>query len=351
MEYHHKLNTTTGWTMDSTTTRSESRDAPHPGKTLMAGRILVVDDSEQNLRLMKAVLTPLHYEVFTEESGIKALERIQTTDIDLVLLDVMMPQMDGYEVCRRIKSNDETRSIPVILVTALDDSDSKIKGIEAGADDFITKPPNRSELLARTKSLIKVRRLNKNLASIENVLFSLATAIDAKDPYTQGHLERTANLSLAVGRRLNLPPNDIEALRFASILHDIGKIGIPDAILNKPGSLETTEWDLMRTHSDMGYRICLPLQNTLGKALDGIRHHHEKLDGSGYPDGLKGEEISIIARIMAAVDIYDALVTDRPYRKGIPLEKAIGILKEDTAAGKLDATVVTALLNIVTTTE
>lgn len=282
----------------------------------MTGRILVVDDSRQNLKLMEALLTRLDYDVLTEESGMKALETILKTDIDLVLLDVMMPVMDGFEVCRRLKSDENTRSIPVILLTSLDDTDSRINGIEAGADDFITKPPNKAELFARTKSLIKLKRLNKNLASIENVLFSLATAIDAKDPCTQGHLERVATLSLAVGRRLNLSQDEIEALRFASILHDIGKIGIPDAILNKPGPLDEHEWELMKTHSDVGYRICLPIMHTFGKALDGIRHHHEKLDGGGYPDGLKGEQISLVARIMAVVDIYDALVSDRPYRKG-----------------------------------
>jgi putative two-component system response regulator len=320
---------------------------PIPQGVEKDGVILVVDDMIPNLKLMKALLTPLNYQVLTDDSGPKALQTLQSTEVDLVLLDVMMPRMDGYEVCRQIKSNDHTRTIPVVLVTALDDTDSKVKGIEAGADDFITKPPNRSELVARTKSLIKVRRINKNLASIESVLFSLAAAIDAKDPYTHGHLERVANLSLSVGRHLNLPKNEIEALRFASILHDIGKIGVPDAILNKPGPLDPKEWELMKTHTDVGYRICHPLLNTLGKALQGIRHHHEKLDGSGYPDGLKGEEISLVARIMAVVDIYDALVSDRPYRKGMAMEKAFEILMKEAAIGKLDAKAVDVLLYLV----
>ena len=216
-----------------------------------------------------------------------------------------------------------------------------------GADDFITKPPNKMELLARTKSLINLKKLNDNLASIEYVLFSLAKTVEAKDEYTQGHVERVSKLAITLGKKMGLSEEEMEALRYGGILHDIGKIGIPGNILNKPGPLSPEEWEVMKNHPVAGYNICLPLKKNLGYALEVIRHHHEKLDGSGYPDGIKDEEISTAARIMAVVDIYDALVTDRPYRNGMPLEKAAEILKQDADNEKLDPLVVDYLLEVV----
>jgi putative two-component system response regulator len=203
------------------------------------------------------------------------------------------------------------------------------------------------ELLARTKSLIKLKRLNDNLASIEYVLFPLAKAVEAKDEYTQDHVERVSKLAMDLGNKMGLSERELEALRYGGILHDIGKIGIPGQILNKPGPLNSEEWEVMKNHPVAGYDICLPLKKNLGSALEVIRHHHEKLDGSGYPDGLKNEEISTAARIMAVVDIYDALVTDRPYRKGMPLEKAVEILRHDANNQKLDPAVVNYLIEVV----
>jgi putative two-component system response regulator len=225
--------------------------------------------------------------------------------------------------------------------------EAKIKGIEAGADDFITKPPNKMELIARTKSLIKLKKLNDNLTSIEYVLFSLARTVEAKDEYTQGHVERVSKLAITLGKKMELSDREMEALRYGGILHDIGKIAVPGDILNKPGPLSPEEWEVMKNHPVAGYNICLPLKKNLGYALEVIRHHHEKLDGSGYPDGLKNEEISATARIMAVVDIYDALVTDRPYREGMPLEKAVEILKQEANSGKLDKVVVGHLIEVV----
>jgi len=203
------------------------------------------------------------------------------------------------------------------------------------------------ELIARTKSLINLKRLNKNLTSIENVLFSLAKVVEAKDAYIQGHAERTANLAVAVGRLMELEIRDMEALRFGGILHDIGKIGMPNAIINKPGSLDEKEWKIMQSHPEIGYNICLPLENTLGPALNVIRHHHEKLDGSGYPDGLKDEGISTVARIMAVADIFDALTSDRSYRKAMSQKKAFKILRKEAMEGKLDRVIVEHLIEII----
>jgi len=306
--------------------------------------ILVVDDEPRNIVLLEALLKHQKFNVLKAYNGEDALHMLAKTDVDVVLLDIMMPGINGYEVCRRIKSNAATRMMPVVLVTALDDMDSKVKGIESGADDFITKPVNKIELIARTKSLVNVKKLNNNLTSIENVLFSLAITVEAKDAYTQGHIERVANVGVVLGRKMGLSPKEIEALRYGGMLHDIGKIGVPEDVLNKPGSLDDQEWEKMRAHPVIGYKICSPLEKNLGPALDVIRHHHEKLDGTGYPDGLKGDEVSAVARVMAVADIYDALITDRPYRKAMPRDAALGILQKEATEGKLDKQVVECLM-------
>ena len=303
-------------------------------------KILVVDDEPRNVKILEANLRPLNYEVIKAFNGEDALTIVNKEDVDLVLLDVMMPNMDGYEVCRRLKANEATRLIPVVMVTALGSVEDKIKGIEAGADDFLTKPPNKMELRARTKSLVNLKKLNNNLTSMEQVLFSLANTVDAKDTYTQGHVDRVSNMAMTLGHQLALPASELEALRYGGALHDIGKIGVPREIINKQGPLDPEEWKIMKSHPDVGYKICLPLQKNLGSALDVIRYHHEKLDGSGYPDGLKGEQISTVARIMAVVDIYDALITGRPYRKAMPCEKALQILRNEAEEGKLDQKIV-----------
>ena len=303
-------------------------------------KILVVDDEPLNLKLLEALLIGANYSVVKASSGPEALKAVSGSQFDLIILDVMMPGMNGFDVCRRLKAAENTRMLPVILLTALSDSESRVKGIEAGADDFVTKPPNKVELLARVKSLIKIRKLNKNLTSIESVLFSLANTIEAKDPYTQGHISRVSNIAVSVGRSMRLSSNDIVALRYGGVLHDIGKIGVGREILNKPGPLTDKEWEIMKDHPTIGFNICKPLQNCLGPALEVIRFHHEKLDGSGYPDGRSGNGIPMVARIMAVADIYDALTSDRPYRNGMPKEKALEIINKETDEGKLDATVV-----------
>lgn len=308
---------------------------------------MIVDDVPLNLKMLETMLASEDYNIVKAEDGYHALHRVAKQKVDLILLDAMMPGMDGFEVCQRLKMNEKTRSIPVVMVTALDDSESRIKGIEAGADDFLTKPPNKPELLARVKSLINLNHLNKYLADIKNVILSLAVAVEAKDSYTLGHVERVANLAMLLGKKLRIPQEDIEALWFAGVLHDIGKIGIPDGILNKNGKLNNAEWELMKTHTEIGYKICLPLKNTLGSALNAIRYHHEKLDGSGYPEGLRAELIPEIARIMSIADYYDALTTDRPYRRKLSKEKSLEILKEEARSGKLDARIVDVLIEIV----
>lgn len=305
--------------------------------------ILVTDDDPKNLKLMKATLGLMGYRVMACDSGAGALSVIRETPPDLVILDVMMPGMDGFEICKRIKSREGTRQIPVILLTALNDRDSKIKGIESGADDFISKPPDKSELLARIKSLINVKNLNRRLASFENILFSIANTVEAKDRYTRGHIRRVADLAVSIGKSFGMAREELESLWVGGILHDIGKIATPLEILNKPGTLDDEERNIMRQHPHTGYLICHPLKKNLKYALDIIRHHHELLDGTGYPDMLKGAEISPAVRIMVAVDIFDALTTDRPYRKALKRDEAFGILDSMVSKNKIDAKVVEAL--------
>ncbi len=321
--------------------------APEKTHRTNKSRILVVDDEPLNLKLFEALLTPLGYEVVTAESGQKALSVINKTEIDLILLDVMMPGINGFEICRILKSREDTRLIPVIMITALNDIEAKVQGIESGADDFISKPPNKFELTTRIKSLLRARNLNKSLTSIENVLISLANAVEAKDAYTQGHIERVSTMALSLGKLIGIPEQELKALRMGCILHDIGKISIPREVLNKPGKLNEKEWQIMKEHPIIGYKICLPLQKTLGPALEVIRHHHEKMDGSGYPDGLAGSEISTIARIASIVDIYDALTTDRPYRKSLPRNEAVQILIQEKNNGKLDPYLVQTFVRLI----
>jgi putative two-component system response regulator len=309
--------------------------------------VLIVDDVPLNLKMLEAMLASEGYCIIKASDGHEALHLVSKYHMDLVLLDVMMPGMDGYEVCQHLKANEKTRLIPVVMVTALDDTVSRIKGIQAGADDFITKPPHKAELLARVQSLIKVNNLNKRLADIKSVIMSIAIAVEAKDSYTQGHVERVANLAVSIGKKLGLLEKDIEALWFAGVLHDVGKIGVPDAILNKNGKLTDDEWEMIKLHPEIGYKICLPLESTLGSALEGIRYHHEKIDGSGYPDGLKGDVIPEIARIIAVVDFYDALTSDRPYRIGMSRAKTINLLREEAMRGKMDTRIIEALIELV----
>lgn len=311
--------------------------------------ILIVDDMPANLRMLEAMLASENYQVIKASGGREAIHATVTyeNNIDLILLDIIMPEINGYEVCRHLKKNHRTRMIPIIAVTALSDIDSRIKCIEAGADDFITRPLNKFEFLAKVKHLIEFHKTIKKLTDVKDILLSLANAVEAKDIYTKGHVERVANLAVLIGKKLDLSSKYIESLWFAGILHDIGKIGIPTEILNKPGPLSPEEFDLMASHSIIGYKICLPLESTLGFALHAIRHHHERLDGSGYPDQLKGDSIPTITRIMSVVDMFDAMTTDRPYRKAMPVKKAFEVLEQDVRKGKLDTIIVEKLHNIV----
>ncbi len=288
--------------------------------------ILVADDNEMNRDLLRTLLEEEGYRVICVGDGNQALHIIREKQVDLVLLDVIMPGRTGFEVCFSIKSRPETRFIPVVLVTGLTSVGERIEGFQSGADDFLSKPVNKQELLARTRSLLRLKEYTNELENAEAVLFSLALSIESKDPYTKGHCDRLSEFSVALGRRLGLPHEQSIALRRAGVVHDIGKIAVPEHILAKAGPLTADEWVIMKQHPVVGERICAPLRS-FSLVLPIIRHHHEKLDGSGYPDGLKGNQIPLTARILQITDISDALVTDRPYREALSHEVTIETMR------------------------
>ena len=301
----------------------------------MPGKILIVDDESSARAALETLLRREGYDVHDAADGRSALAACSDFKPDLILLDILMPGIDGFEVCRRIKETPETRLTPVVLITGLSDTEDRIRGITAGADDFLSKPIDINELLARTRSLLRLKQYTDELENAEVVLFSLALSIEARDPYTRGHCERLAEMSVKLGQKLGLPDDQIKALRRGGIVHDIGKVVVPDAILLKPGPLTPGETAVMRKHPVVGERICAPLK-TLRLVLPIIRHHHEKRDGSGYPDGLSGEDIPLAARILQLADVYDALTTDRPYRTAVPSEVALGMMDEESRLGWWD---------------
>jgi putative two-component system response regulator len=308
--------------------------------------ILVVDDVALNRQFLMDELVGEGYRVSTAEDGEHALALVALDTPDLILLDIMMPKLDGHEVCRRLKSDERTILIPVVMVTALTATDERIKGLEAGADDFLSKPYNRLELLTRVRSLLKLKRHTDELEMAETVLYTLALSVEAKDPYTNDHCDRLARYSVALGRELDLSPEQLKALRRGGILHDLGKIGVPDSILLKPGPLTEIERAVIREHPAIGERICTPLRS-MRLVLPIIRHHHERWDGSGYPDGLVGEAIPITARVLQCADIYDALTTKRPYKEAFGREKACALMREESAKGWWDSVLVEIFMTLV----
>jgi len=292
--------------------------------------VLVVDDVAANRELLEALLDDLGHDVRTVNDGEAALAAVAAEEPDLILLDIEMPKLDGLTVCRRIKDDPRHRLVPVVLLTARSDRATRLDGLTAGADDFLTKPFDANELLIRTKVLLRDRSLNSRLDAADSVLLAMGRAVEARDVYTVHHAERVGAEAAAVARALGFDAEDVDIVYRGGVLHDLGKIAVRDAILLKPGALTNEEFAIMRTHAAEGARICEPLHST-EHYVPIIRHHHERWDGGGYPDGLAGDSIPIGARIVAVADAWDAMVTDRPYRKGLPPEEAIRRLRE--AAG------------------
>ena len=304
----------------------------------MPETILIADDHESSRSGLQGLLELAGYRVITVGDGQGALDEFYRFHPDLLLLDVRMPGVDGIEVCRRIKGHRDSRLVPVVLITGQSANDDRVSGIEAGADDFLVKPVDREQLLARVHSLLKQKSYTDELERAELVLFALARSIEGKDPYTEGHCERLAELSSRLGEFMGLPPAEVNALRRAGIVHDIGKVAVPDAILLKQGPLTPEEQEILRRHPVEGEMICAPLRS-FHLVLPIIRHHHEKFDGSGYPDHLRGEQIPLTARILQTVDVYDALTTERPYKRALNRYETLDTMAQEVKRGWWDAQV------------
>ncbi len=295
-------------------------------------KILVVDDHPSSRMTAVSLLSMEGYEVLEADNGQAALNQVQVADPDLILLDVMMPGMDGYEVCQRLKQDEQTRLTPIVFVTALNDRGARVKGIEVGGDDFLTKPFDQLELSARVRSLVRQKQLNEDLDHAGQVLFSLARTIESRDPNTGDHCERLVQLGQTFGEFLQLPRQEIRDLMWAGYLHDIGKIGIPDAILLKTSPLTPAERVIMQQHVLIGEQICQPLRTMQG-VVPIIRHHHERWDGSGYPDRLMGNHIPFLVQVFQLVDIYDALTHERPYKPAFSPQESLAILMQEVEQG------------------
>jgi putative two-component system response regulator len=312
--------------------------------------VLIVDDIPLNIRLLEAMLAPEGYALRTAGDGAEALRLIRADPPDIVLMDVMMPKVDGFEACRAIKQDLRTRLIPVVLATALHDSASRVRGIEAGADDFISKPFSAPELRARVRSLLRIKRYTDDLDCADSVIISLGLTIEARDSTTEGHCQRLARYACALGRAIGLEAGDIRALARGGFLHDVGKVGIPDAVLLKQGPLTPDEYALMKRHTIIGDQLCGELRS-LRSVHAIVRHHHERLDGSGYPDGLRGDRVPLLSQIIGIVDVFDALTTKRPYKVALPLARAAEELRTETVRGWRRADLVAAFLDHVVRTD
>jgi putative two-component system response regulator len=297
--------------------------------------ILVVDDHRLNAELLREMLATRGYHASVVCSAADAEAQVRREAPDLILLDVIMPGKTGYELCRELKDDPETRLIPIVMITGLNAHEDRLKSIEAGADDFLTKPVSPEELFARVKSLLKLKEFTDELETAESVLCTLGLSVEARDPYTEGHCERLARNASDLGRHLGLNDESVVALRRGGYLHDLGKISVPDEILKKGSNLTPEEWEIMKQHPITGETICRPLKS-LRLVLPIIRHHHEHSDGSGYPDGLKDGEIPLLPRILQVVDIYDALRTARPYKPALAHEQTAITMREEAQAGLWD---------------
>jgi putative two-component system response regulator len=300
--------------------------------TRTVGKVLVVDDLVPTVQGFKQLLELEGHVVLTATNARDALDLISHEPPDVVLTDVVMPGLTGLDLCRELKNNPVTRLIPVVLITAFSDHDDRIEGINAGADDFLSKPVNLAELRARVRSLIRLRRYTDELDSAESVIICLALTIEARDSYTEGHCERLAKYATALGAQLSLPQDDLAALFRGGFLHDIGKVGIPDAVLRKTSALTKSEFEQMKLHTVIGDRLCGQLRS-LRRVRPIVRHHHERLNGTGYPDGLKGDEIPLLAQLTSLVDVYDALTTDRHYRRRWSQDEAFEVLVDEVNRG------------------
>lgn len=327
----------------------------------IASTVLIADDNHEYRELLATWIKADGHAVIEAADGEEALEKLAAAPVDLVLLDVVMPRRTGFSACRVIKDNPKTRLIPVVLVTALDNRQDRLQGIESGADDFIGKPVMKEELLARVRSLLKLKFFTDQLENAESILFTLALGIEANDSYTAGHSQRVCNgatqlakclgdrtalISVEFGLRIGLPSSEITLIRRAGLLHDLGKLGVPVNILRKRSKLNANERQLIEQHPLIGAKICSPLK-TFQNALPIVRNHHERLDGSGYPDGLKGTQIPLMVQVVSVADVFDALTSRRTYRNALSPPEAIEIMRNEAAKGWWDSQLIEEYAKVV----
>ena len=317
-----------------------------PGNGLVRGSVLVVEDDPQNARLLTRLLAADGFYVSVVGDGSAALSAVAQRAPDVILLDWMLPKLTGIEVCQRLKRDPTTRLIPVVLLTALDARENRLAGINAGADDFLTKPYNAEELRARVQSLVRLKRYTDELESAESVITSLALTVEARDATTDGHCQRLAYYATALGAAVGVSDDELASLDRGGYLHDVGKIGIPDTVLLKPGQLTRDEYLLMQQHTIIGERLCGNLRS-LALVRPIVRSHHERLNGSGYPDALKGDAIPLTAQIVGIVDEFDAITMARPYRAPRTRDQAFDELLADVQLGRFDKGLVDQFLRLV----
>ncbi len=310
--------------------------------------ILVVDSEEINRRLLKAIFKTTPYRILEARKASEATAMLETQKIDLVILDLMLPEMSGPELCRWMKAHRTTQLIPVLMITNILGVENEIVGISSGADEFLIKPLHPAVVRTRVRAMLRNKSLIDSLEEAETILLALAQTVEHRDPYTGKHCQRLAVASVMLGEALGLPSHDLTSLYRGGFLHDIGKIAIPDSILFKRGMLTEEEWTVMRGHPVRGEEICRRMQS-LASVLPIIRSHHERWDGSGYPDGLAGEEIPLVARILQVADIFDALTSERPYKLALTPEDSFAVMEEEVRRGWRDPELVPLFASIIQT--
>jgi putative two-component system response regulator len=310
-------------------------------------RVLIADDNATVRKILRYLCASRGWETIEASTGPQALELARRRPSPhAIILDARLSELNGYEVCRELKSDDQCRLIPVIVTAPLDSSEEKIRALDAGADDYLTKPLNRAEVELRLRSLLRMHRFNQELVGAESVALALARAVSAKDGYAQTHLEKVANYAVALGKALGLDTAQLRILKYGAILHNVGKIAIPDSILEKTGPLSPREMAMFQQHTRIGCDICAPLK-PLKAVLPIVRHHKEHWDGTGYPDGLSGDAIPLGAQIVGIVDVYTALISDRPYRRAVPHGEAVRRLRAQTREGWHNPELVEKFLQII----